>query len=449
MVSSGKPLRILFVNRMASMVRGGGETFDLEIARHLTALGCEVTFLTNIPVWGTAHPSSDLRPPLSVKHIRSPMFPWFPWDKVKMGWRVRVAEFWIFEHLAARWAWNHRHEFDIIQVCELPFFVSAFKSRIPQPPITNPQSPISNNQSPFPRLVMRLTAPDFYDVNGAADRADALIASGDTWQQVHRRRRPDCIDIPNGVDVDQFRMPSAECRRENRKRLGVSDETLVILHVARFQDVKDHKMLIEAFDRMRRQVLNSRLLLAGSGHLQPAVEKQVASLGLSEHVTFLGEVPHEKLPGYYAAADINVVSSFYESFCFAVLEGMASGLPHVVTDTNWVPRLIGDRRSEIDSQSPTTDSQSPISNPQSPISNNQSTITYGPGGLVTPIRDADSFANALLTLANDVPLRKQMGAWNREKAQREHTWDASARKLRALYDHLLQPNPKSPIPNLQ
>ena len=94
-------MRILFVNRMASMVRGGGETFDVEIAQHLRKLGCDVSFLTGIPLFAGA------LIPLPFDRsftIRTPYTGWFRWDKTRGGWRVRMADFTIFEKRAAAWA---------------------------------------------------------------------------------------------------------------------------------------------------------------------------------------------------------------------------------------------------------------------------------------------------------------------------------------------------------
>ena len=43
-------MRILFINRMLSIERGGGETFDLEISRHIEKLGHEVSYLPGLPL---------------------------------------------------------------------------------------------------------------------------------------------------------------------------------------------------------------------------------------------------------------------------------------------------------------------------------------------------------------------------------------------------------------
>ena len=371
-------MRVLFVNRMASMVRGGGETFDLEISRHLELLGCETSFLSGIPVFGKA------QSPLSRSRsftIRTPYLGWFPWDQVKGGWRLRLADFWIFEHSAAAWAAAHRDLFDIIQVCELPTFVLDWKRRGMKQPV-----------------VMRLTAPDYVDNGGAMGKADAIIASGATMEKV-RQVRPDCIDIPNAVDAEQFKPQPSSFRTDH----GIGPDEFVVLFVARFQAVKNHKMLIEAFRLFRSSWPKARLVLVGSGPLESRIREQCRQAGIEQNVVFLGEVPHDRLPAVYAAADLKVIASYYESFCFAALEAMASGLPLVVTETDWVPRLIDRDR----------------------------------GGVVVASDDAAGFAGAMMRLAEDRTLRRNMGSFNRDKIEREFRWEVSAQKLASLYARLI------------
>lgn len=83
-------MRILFVNRMASMVRGGGETFDLEVASHLKRLGVETGFLSGRPLLGAAR--IQIKRPRS-RTIRSPYLGWLPWDRLRGGWRLRALNF--------------------------------------------------------------------------------------------------------------------------------------------------------------------------------------------------------------------------------------------------------------------------------------------------------------------------------------------------------------------
>jgi glycosyltransferase involved in cell wall biosynthesis len=384
-------MRILFVNRMLSMERGGGETFDLEIAKHLQQLGCEISFLSGIPIFSgsrIANPFSGFRSPASSFTLRSPYFGWFPWDRVKGGWRLRVADFWMFERRAMRWALRRQDQFDVIQVCELPTFVAEWKRRCRVP------------------VVMRLTAPNYMDRAGAIRRADAVIASGETVTRVRAGDRPDCVDVPNAVDAERFKPQVSDFRRG----AGIAADEFVVLYVARFQDFKNHRLLVDAFFKVAAQVPRSRLVLAGSGPLRRRIEQQVLELGLAGRVIFLGEVPFAQLPDIYAAADVKAISSDFESFCFAALEAMAAGLPLVTTDCGWVPALIG-RTGSVTGRVP--------------------------GGIVVPLRDAGALSEALAALARDPALRAEMGVWNRQRAMEQYGWDASAHKLMDIYKNVL------------
>ena len=372
-------MRVLFVNRMASMVRGGGETFDLEIARHLELLGCETSFLTGIPLFSNAR--TPVASPRAYS-VRTPYFGWFPWDKVRGGWRLRLADFYLFEKAAARWVDARKDQFDVVQVCELPTFVAEVKKL----GVTLP-------------VVMRMTAPDYYDAGGALHQADAVIASGATMEKL-KGARADCVDIPNGVDAELFQ-PHASVFR---KSIGIPEEDFVILFVGRFQAVKNHAMLVDAFARLLPQCPRARLVLAGSGPLEGRIRARCRAAGIARRVMFLGEVPFRDLPDVYAAADLKVITSDYESFCFAALEAMATALPLVVTDTDWVPKLIG----------------------------------HGEGGLVVGRNDANGLAEALASLMDDAPRRAVMGRRNREIVVREYQWKNSAARRAGLYRDLLE-----------
>lgn len=358
------------------MVRGGGETFDVEIAQRLQKLGCDVSFLTGIPLF-----SGALIPlPLDRSFtIRTPYTGWFRWDKTRGGWRVRMADFTIFEKRAAAWADRRQDNFDVVQVCELPTFVREWKRRGCRLPV-----------------VMRLTAPDFYDAAGAILQADAVIASGATMSMVRAGVRPDCVDVPNGVDADVFRPHESNFRAAH----GIAKDEFVVLCVARFQSVKNHRGLIEAFSQFAMQEPKARLILAGSGPLESDVRQQCRALKVEDRVLFLGEVSYGLLPDIYAAADVVAIPSLYESFCFAALEAMASGLPLVVTDTEWVPRLIGKDQG---------------------------------GRVVSKERPAE-MARVLMELSQSAELRRRMGDRNRREAVEKWGWTASAQKLLALYE---------------
>jgi glycosyltransferase involved in cell wall biosynthesis len=375
-------LRVLFVNRMLCLERGGGETFDLEISRVLRErFGVEVEYLSGAPLCGRA--------PKALAGATCLHTPWlrrFPWDRVKGGWRVRQAEFEWFERRAARWIAEREGRWDVIQVCELPELVHWLKAKGAKTPV-----------------VMRMTAPNYYDRLGGAGEADALVASGMSIETM-RARGVEAADVPNAVDTERFRPAGPEEKAAARREWGIGEDVFVVVYPARLQGFKDHRTLLSAWAGVVRAVEGAVLLLAGDGPLREPLETQAAELGLGKSVRFLGEVPNERLPGLLRAADAGVISSEYESFCFAAIEMMATGLPVATTDCGWVPRLVEDG-----------------------------------AGLIVPVKGTAELAGALEKLAGNEALRTRMGATARHLAETRHTWPASAEKLLAVYRKVLGP----------
>jgi glycosyltransferase involved in cell wall biosynthesis len=227
--------------------------------------------------------------------------------------------------------------------------------------------------------------------------ADALIASGTSIERLKERGHAAVVDIPNAVDAERFRPQASDFR----KRHGIGVSEFVALYVARFQAFKNHRMLMDAFARFAKERPASRLVLAGSGPLRERTEQQAAELGISDKMLFLGEVAYRDMPGVYAAADVKVISSDYESFCFAAIEAMSTALPVLTTDCSWVPRLVADG-----------------------------------AGVVVSVGDAEAFAAGLKRLADNPALRQRMGAAGRQQVLERHTWPASAAKLLHLYRRL-------------
>lgn len=131
-----------------------------------------------------------------------------------------------------------------------------------------------------------------------------------------------------GVDTDMF-TPSERPRNSERPFTFVTVGSLV--------RVKGHKLLINAFGRLRRSHehnFNARLRIVGDGPLRAAFVSLVKELHLEGYVTFDGDVPHQDLPRLYGDCDAFLLGSHYEAQCMAVLEAMSCGLP-------WVGPLVG------------------------------------------------------------------------------------------------------------
>ncbi|MBN8528749.1 MAG: glycosyltransferase [Caulobacterales bacterium] len=99
----------------------------------------------------------------------------------------------------------------------------------------------------------------------------------------------------------------------------------LILNVGRLEPQKDQALLIRAFARVAPRFPDWRLCILGEGRLRPDLETRVAETGLGDRIALAGVT--DDIVAAYAAADIFALSSSYESFGLAILEGMAQSLP--------------------------------------------------------------------------------------------------------------------------
>lgn len=118
-----------------------------------------------------------------------------------------------------------------------------------------------------------------------------------------------------------------------RKSWNVLPEQVVILFCAKLQPWKRPMDLLQAFAMLSEGERNAAVLVyAGDGHLRAELEREACSLGLRDHVRFLGFVNQSELPAVYTAANLMVLPSEYEPFAVVVNEASCCGCPVVVSD---------------------------------------------------------------------------------------------------------------------
>ena len=124
--------------------------------------------------------------------------------------------------------------------------------------------------------------------------------------------------VGRGVNPDVFH-PSRRSH-ELRAQWGAHDETPVALCVSRFAPEKNFPLVIEAFEAMRRERPDARLVLVGDGPLSEALARRNVGYVIA------GRLVNGKLSAHYASGDIFLFPSTTETFGNVTLEAMASGL---------------------------------------------------------------------------------------------------------------------------
>jgi glycosyltransferase involved in cell wall biosynthesis len=167
--------------------------------------------------------------------------------------------------------------------------------------------------------------------------------------------------------------------------------------VGRLIPIKGHEVLLEAVARVREDVPDLTLEIAGDGPLEPELRTTVARLGLGETVTFLGRV--ESPAAVYERAEIVVVPSFGEGFGMVALEAMERGRAVIASDVGGLPEIV----------------------------------EAGTTGSIVPPGDAEALARAVVELARDPARATAMGAAGRERALSAFSQECCTERTEALY----------------
>ncbi len=203
--------------------------------------------------------------------------------------------------------------------------------------------------------------------------------------------------IPNGVDYEFF-------SRDVEPLRNFRDGKLNILFVGRLERRKGLRTLIGAFERVKSNFEDVRLIIVGpDGGLKEELEEKVSRCRIRD-VEFVGYVSDEELLKYYKTCDIFCSpAEGRESFGIVLLEAMASGKPVVATNIGGYKEVMEDGRQGI---------------------------------LVNP-RDEEGLAGALLRLLRDENMRRAMGEEGRRRAK-DFSWVSVSKRVLDVYREAIQ-----------
>lgn len=134
----------------------------------------------------------------------------------------------------------------------------------------------------------------------------------------------------NAVDLSVF-SPNSEDRARERELLGVADGQLLVGHIGRFMEQKNHIFLLEIFKELLELRPGSVLALVGDGPLLNCIHEKACELGLDGSVLFLGT--RVDVPSLYRAFDVFCLPSLYEGLPMVGIECQAAQTPILASDT--------------------------------------------------------------------------------------------------------------------
>ncbi|MGH8237372.1 MAG: glycosyltransferase [Steroidobacteraceae bacterium] len=260
----------------------------------------------------------------------------------------------------------------------------------------------------MPRAVMRFIARRF--TVSQCNVLDALVVPSRAMEQALLDYGVECPMhiIPTGMEMERFAGGDGQ---RFRAQLGIAPGQPVLVHVGRIAHEKNIEFLFRMFALVVRSKPGAVFVVAGEGPALASCKAYVRSLGLTEHVRFIGYLSREReLLDCYRAGDLFVFSSRTETQGLVLLESMALGVPVVSTAHMGTADIVTAQR----------------------------------GAQLAP-DDEDEFANIVVRLLDDAPRRAAMSA---EAHAYAATWSASAMagRLVDLYSAVVgQASRNSPV----
>ena len=145
--------------------------------------------------------------------------------------------------------------------------------------------------------------------------------------------------VHNGTDLPDFKeLDIAQARAALRAELGLPEQAIVILTLARLAPNKGHRYLVEAIPGVLQAHPNVHFVFAGELNQAEPIVAQIRALGLQPHVHLLGFRSDTRQ--LLAASDFFVLPSLAEGFSLALIEALAAGLPTVATDVGGASEAI-------------------------------------------------------------------------------------------------------------
>ena len=235
-----------------------------------------------------------------------------------------------------------------------------------------------------------------------ASRSACVVASAESVKAAYIRQLGIGADAVRVVynAVNWERLQATATPETVRAELGIPADRIVVGVVATLQDKKGHRVLLDAFARTPG-LESVWLMLVGDGPERASLEAYVATLGMTDRVTFCGT--RRDLGDLLPAMDVFALPSLWEGLPLALILAMGASRPVVATRLAGIPEVVSD----------------------------------GETGLLVEPGDAASLGSALARVCADDVLRARLGAKARAAVRDRFGADAYSAAVMRIYEEFL------------
>jgi glycosyltransferase involved in cell wall biosynthesis len=178
------------------------------------------------------------------------------------------------------------------------------------------------------------------------DKAIAVATDVATYMTETRKIQKMKIQIIyNGIDINNFIFPEKSVVENERKLLGISNNTKIICSIGRLAKIKGLNYLIDAMAEVLKQRSDVNLLIVGEGAERTNIEKLCKSYQIFDNVIFAGF--RKDVSTLFAMSDMFVMTSLSEGTPLSLLEAMNTGLPIVSFPAGGVKEILVNEKNGI------------------------------------------------------------------------------------------------------
>jgi len=382
-------MKITFISRLMAIKRGGGENFDIHIARELQKRGHRIEFLVGRRLRKVDVPLDEFR----TVYIKSPYLRGYSYrlqrfsNKIPnyLGHLFSKYDLEMFYSQVIKHLKRTNFSSDIFQICSMVKLGALIEETFNKPAVIWWPGPASSKSKKY------------------ADKCSATFAHGDAYRVIKQSVDPSVYHVPVGVDQERFVKCSKDRKLAARERYGFQPNDIIFLFVGRLIPIKNLHFSIRGFNAAFKARRHAKLVLVGEGEERWRLKYLVQRNQLSDQVIFVGPKYGTELVDLYNLSDVFVITSTYENCPNVVLEAMSCGLPVIAT-------RVGGIRGQI---------------------------SPGQGGILVENDNLEDLTCALLTLGDDTKLRKEYGEYNYEIIRKGFGWKRSAEMLEKVYSEVV------------
>jgi len=326
---TNKPLTILIAADTYPPHMNGAAQFGYRLAKGMTARGHNVHVLACRPDTGKSY--TEFRDEATVHRLRSHGVFTHEYFRICFPWEIKKEISLLFDKVRPDVVHIQSHymigEHVLYEAVKRGIRVIATNHFMPEN--LNPFLPFPQW---FKDIVGRISWKDMGKVMGQADvvTTPTPLAAKAMHQHAFLRK---VLPLSNGIDSAAYELQPGETIEPHANP--------TVLFAGRLAEEKHVNVLIDAIAKTPRE-LNVNLEIVGGGEVRPALEAQVAKLGLGDRVRFLGLASDEDLREAYIKADIFCMPGTAELQSLVTLEAMSASTPVLLANAMALPHLVRD-----------------------------------------------------------------------------------------------------------